>query len=563
MRFRMMAPDGLEQIVIQSFGAQTEGQTYPSERPLRVFVGTGVPIWAIQGDGDISPYKLETLTTRGVVTGVFPELFGFWIQESDTDEDEATSAGLFVSRDELQEPFTLEDLTLPVSIGDWVEVSGQVREISQQTQIRLTDLGDAVVLARGMVLPPAINLDPPTNESESLLYYEALEGMLVSVEGPAIAVSPTSKYGETALVLPHHEVDRLWRDNPTGMMIMADDGSEMVHYDRSTLPYVIQTGDQVEGLRGPLAFTFGQYKIEPLDLPNVTTIAHELPSLPSLAEDELGLMTWNVENLFDILDPHPADLPYLRRADYDLALEKIANTILAAGAPTIVGLQEVEHVGILEDLAELPSMAEFGYLPFLIEGTDSRGIDVGYLVRGDRATVQSVEQYPAPDGLTSRPPLLVSVAVSYGGESETIYVLNNHFTSLSGGELATEPRRTAQAAWNAQVLGELLAADPGSHGVVLGDLNSYYDSPPLDTLRDSGLLHVYETLPPEERYTYIYQGISQTLDHILVTPEFMGRMLRVDVLRTNADFAPPIPGDDSPMRKSDHDALVVVFSLEP
>jgi hypothetical protein len=561
VRFRMTALAGFEQIVTVWYGAQAEGQSYQSEGPLRIFVGTGVPIWAIQGEGDISPYKLQTLTTRGVVTGVFPELLGFWIQEIATDEDAATSAGLFISREEPQQPYTLEDLMLPVSLGDIVEVTGQVREISQQTQIRLADLDDVTVLAEGTAPPLATQLDPPADEAESQRYYEAREGMLVRVDGPALAVSPTSRFGETALVLPRHGVDRLWRDEPNGMMIMVDDGSATEHYDRSTLSFVIQTGDGVESIWGPLAYTYGQYKIEPLDVPQVTAVPHVPPSLPALAEDELALMTWNVENLFDILDPHPTSPPRPRRADYDLALEKIANTILSAGAPTIVGLQEVEHLGILEDLAELPSLAEFDYQPFLLEGTDSRGIDVCYLVRGDRARVLAVEQYTAAGGLTSRPPLLLVVEVSYGGQTETLYLLNNHFTSLAGGELATEPRRTAQAAWNVDVLGGLLATDPDAHGVVMGDLNSFYDSLPIEILRESGLRHVFEVLPPEEHYTYIFQGISQTLDHILVTPDLMDRLLRVDVLHTNADYAPPIPGDASPLRKSDHDAVVVVFSL--
>jgi predicted extracellular nuclease len=113
------------------------------------------------------------------------------------------------------------------------------------------------------------------------------------------------------------------------------------------------------------------------------------------------------------------------------------------------------------------------------------------------------------------------------------------------------------------VLQGLLADDPTGLGVVMGDLNSFYATPPLDALEAIGLLHVFDRLPREQRYTYIYQGISQTLDHILVTPQLMDRLLRVEVLRTNADFAPPIPGDDSPLRKSDHDAVVVVFSLVP
>ncbi len=31
-------------------------------------------------------------------------------------------------------------------------------------------------------------------------------------------------------------------------------------------------------------------------------------------------------------------------------------------------------------------------------------------------------------------------------------------------------------------------------------------------------MHVYEFVEPERPYTYIYQGESETLDHILITP---------------------------------------------
>ncbi len=85
------------------------------------------------------------------------------------------------------------------------------------------------------------------------------------------------------------------------------------------------------------------------------------------------------------------------------------------GAPTIVGLQEVENIDVLEDLAEQEAIADYDYQPFLVEGTDSRGIDVGYLVRGDQATVEGASAYPAPEGLTSRPPLLITVTLHLDG----------------------------------------------------------------------------------------------------------------------------------------------------
>jgi predicted extracellular nuclease len=544
------------QLTFEGYGATAAEWPEPVTGPaIWVFVDTGVPIWAIQGSGLQSPYKLKQVTTSGVVTGVFPDLGGLWIQEKITDDDPATSAGLFVA--------SPEEMALEIEIGDMLEVSGQVRELSDQTLLQVQDLADVQVLSSGYDLPAAIVLDPPVDGEEAAVYYEALEGILVVVPGPALAVSPTTKYGEYSLVLPYHGVDRLWREDPAGMLITVDDGSEIVHYDRSALAYVVATGDEVSGLKGPLAFTYGRYKIEPTSDPTIVSHGAELPTLNPTRADEFSIMTWNVEDLFDILDPHPTDLPILRRSAYELDLTKVANTILAAGAPTIVGLQEVENIGILEDLAALDALEAFVYEAYLIEGTDSRGIDVGYLVRSDMAAVTEVLAFPAPEGLTSRPPLQVRVEVHSTAGPKVVYVLNNHFTSMSGGELATEPRRTAQAAWNAKLVEDILAAEQEAYIAVVGDLNSYYDSPPIQTLLATGMRHVFEDLPEAERYTYNYQGISQTLDHVIVSSSLQAMLHRVDVLRVDSDYPPPLAGDPSPEHASDHDPVVATFSLAP
>jgi predicted extracellular nuclease len=385
--------------------------------------------------------------------------------------------------------------------------------------------------------------------------------MLVEVVGPAIAVSPTSKYGEYALILPQHGMDRVLRGDPIGMLIHVDDGSEAVHYDSANLPYVVTTGDLVDNVSGPLAYTFGQYKIEPTSDPTVKPGDSAPPQ--TIEPGAFSIMTWNVENLFDILDPHPSDPPRPRKAEYDLALNKVANTINVSGAPTVVGLQEVENIGILEDLAESEILADYQYGPYLIEGTDSRGIDVGYLIRGDQAEVLDVRQFIAPDGLTSRPPLMVKLDTKGDGSSISLYILNNHFTSMSGGEAATEPRRAAQAEWNIKVMEKLFADDPTAQFIILGDLNSFYDSRPVDLLREADLMHVFENLSPGERYNYIYQGVSQTLDHILISPELMDALKEVVLLHVNADFPPAEPGDPSPIRKSDHDPVIAIFANFP
>jgi predicted extracellular nuclease len=378
-----------------------------------------------------------------------------------------------------------------------------------------------------------------------------------------LAVGATTKYGEYVLVLAKHAVDRLWQGDSehNGLAIRVDDGSTEVHEDRSALDYVVNTGDLVTNLVGPLAYTFGRYKVEPIVQPLVTNNDPQIPTMAFSDSDTFSIMTWNVENLFDVFDPHPSSPERPSLSEYKVSIAKIANTILAAGAPTIVGLQEVENIDILEDIADHEYLDDYGYQPFLIEGTDSRYIDNGYLIRGDSAEVVDVEQHIAPEGLTSRPPLRLEVEIQTGSTPVRLFVLNNHFTSMSGGVEATEPRRNAQAAWNVAILEGILSENPEALVAVIGDLNSFYDSLPIDTLQNAGLVHVFEIDPETGWYSYVFEGASQTLDHILVTPSLFDLIQRVDVLHLNADFAPPIVGDESPLGKSDHDPVIATFSL--
>ena len=132
---------------------------------------------------------------------------------------------------------------------------------------------------------------------------------------------------------------------------------------------------------------------------------------------------------------------------------------------------------------------------------------------------------------------------------------------MSGGEKATEPRRNAQAAWNLEIALELLADDPEAHVAIIGDLNSYYNSLPILTIQNGGFQNVFDSLEPEERYTYVYEGNSQVLDHILVNESLEALFLEVVVLHSNADFPLPFSADDSYWGKSDHDPVIATFIL--
>ena len=154
------------------------------------------------------------------------------------------------------------------------------------------------------------------------------------------------------------------------------------------------------------------------------------------------------------------------------------------------------------------------------------------------------------------------MTLTLGGETNTLYLLNNHFLSLSAGEEATEQTRTDQAAWNVSLIDQLRSTDPNGLFVVMGDLNSFLDTPPLDTLESGGLRHVYRTYdaPADYPYTYIFQGATQSLDHILVSPRLFERLTFVQALHIDAGYPLPAPDDASARHLSDHDPLVVIFS---
>jgi predicted extracellular nuclease len=517
--------------------------------PSYTFSGITVPIWAIQGTGPRTSFNLAKLTTQGTVIGIFPDLEGFWIQENESDDDPVTSPGLFVRTGP-----NLPDL----SPGDVVQVTGRVRESFQQTELEVISQANIEVIGSSR-LPEPIKLDPPLNNNDSQVYYESLEGALVSVPGSAVVVGPTTRYGEFAVVIADLGITRSWQDQDHGMLIHIDDGSSFTHETRDTLASAVSVGDQVFGVRGPLAFTYGNYKIEPTNQYQVQNKKVQVPSLPPLDEGSFSIMTWNVENLFDFVVPHPSSPPLPRVSEYKQDITKVAKTIDAAGFPTIIGFQEVENLEILEDVALEPILSDYQYQAVLIEGTDSRGIDVGYLVRGDQAEILNRDQFLAPGNITSRPPLMIEVKI--GDSNQHLFVLNNHFTSMSGGEKATEPRRNAQAAWNVEIARNIETQNLLALIAIIGDLNSYYDSPPINTIEEAGFINTFDLLEAQERYTYVYQGNSQVLDHILINDFLEAYLIDVQVLHSNADYTLPSSDDQSIIHKSDHDPVIARFTI--
>jgi hypothetical protein len=99
----------------------------------------------------------------------------------------------------------------------------------------------------------------------------------------------------------------------------------------------------------------------------------------------------------------------------------------------------------------------------------------------------------------------------------------------------------------------VLDVDPRANVVLAGDFNDYQFSPSIHTLTDNGatLTDLINTLPPNEQYTYVFNGISQVLDHIFVTKPLADATpsaVEYQVIHVNSEFA---------AQASDHDPQVV------
>jgi len=544
------------------------------------------PIYEIQGDGQKTALAGQNVNVLGIVTGVGPA--GFYLQDPVGDDNPTTSDGIYVYLG--RKP--------GVAVGDCVLVRrGGVSEFYEKTE--LNEVG-GVSQMDGCASPgPKASPAPlAQRNSDPVEIFEPLEGMLVSVGNlTGIVQGPTKRFDsgdvEIALVvegltsyLPGGRVYQARTGDGQGLIFLSGvlgvEFPDAAWGDRLTVAASVPDSPVL----AVLDYNFGKYQL--MLLPGADLIveakAAVVDSLPARAEESFTVCTFNLLGLGRGEEQHPdAD-------DYQQQLHKRAVAI-AEGLDgcTIIGLQET---GTPDDAAALAQLLndEFSlpYTSVSITGPNSGDPDFpltnSLLARTDRATVVAAE---SSQGCTSfnfgipflsgscpsrqfpffnRPPLVVDVEVSGPwGDPYPLTVIVNHWKSKSGDESNNLVRRTFQAAHVAGLVQARLDADPEAHVVVLGDLNDYYESGPVRILQEQttpALRHAFDNLSPADRYTYIFNGSSQTLDHILYSPGMQAAFAGIDPLHINADF--PVYGEMDPatiLHASDHDP--VVLTLRP
>ena len=143
----------------------------------------------------------------------------------------------------------------------------------------------------------------------------------------------------------------------------------------------------------------------------------------------------------------------------------------------------------------------------------------------------------------SRKPL----AAEFRYRGKPLFIVGNHFASKGGDDPVygrfQEPRRSSevqrrgsatsgdtvrgQAGVVNTFVRQILDIDSRARVLVLGDLNDFEFSETVKVLQRGAdekgleLVDLWHFVPQDERYSYVFQGNGQVLDHILVSPALL------------------------------------------
>lgn len=444
--------------------------------------------------------------------------------------------------------------------------------------------------------------NPFSPATDGLDFYESLEGMRVQLND-AVAVGPTASFTGGSLELPvlaDNGVGAGLRTSRGGIVISATDfNPERIALANDLLPALpaANVGDKLPGaIVGVMSYTFANPKLfttQALPALVKSGVTQEVISLSARRPVDLDIAAFNVENL-DPTDPASKFsqlasilVDNLKSPDI-VALEEIQDNDGAANNGVVSASATLDQLAAAVKTAGGPTYSHRSIDP--VNGQDGGepggNIRVAFLYRTDRGlsfvdkagasatTANSVvsgangpELQYSPGRIdpsngafaSSRKPL----AGQFSFQGKTLFVIANHFNSKGGDHplfgrfqppvLSSELQRVNQATVVKTFVAQLLAADAKAQVVVLGDLNDFEFSAPLALLKGAGLSTLVERLPASERYTYVYQGNSQVLDHVLVSPAANTRVVGYDVVHVNAEFA---------TQASDHDPGVARLSFD-
>ncbi|NJK34239.1 MAG: DUF4114 domain-containing protein [Oscillatoriales cyanobacterium SM2_2_1] len=454
------------------------------------------------------------------------------------------------------------------------------------------------------------NFDPVVN---ALDFFESLEGTVVQINRP-VAVSPTAEFGggaEEIWVLADAGAGVANRNPRGGVTITPDNfNPSRIQIDdevNSTAFPKVTVGDELSTVVGVVSYDFNNYEVlvTAANTPTIARPSNLQPEVTNLAPatGQLTVANYNVENL----DPSDG-------ARFNTIAQQVVTNLKS---PDIINLVEIQdNNGATND----GTVGAGGTYSILIDAIVAAGgpryefrdinpvnnqdggepggnIRVGFLFNPQR--VQFVERGTTPlaersiantavTNVNGKPQLSLSpgrildqnladgnafnasrkpLVGEFLFNGQTVFVVGNHWNSKGGDQPLfgpTQPPEVYSETQRLQIAREvnafvdsILAIDAAANVIVLGDLNDFGFSRPLDVVRGTEdnrivLFNLNETVSPLERYTFNFQGNSQSLDHILVSQNLRTNLNGFDTVHVNTEFS------DAP---ADHDPEVARFTL--
>ena len=216
---------------------------------------------------------------------------------------------------------------------------------------------------------------------------------------------------------------------------------------------------------------------------------------------------YNTENFYDTInDLKTKDDEWVYTSEYyHKKIHNLARVISQIGdgenknSPTILGLSEIEHRSVLEDLVKDPQLIDKDYGIVHYESPDRRGIDCALLYQKKHFKVTSTANVPLmiyrTDTKVSKPQKKEKtvtedadekievnmndsriytrdqILVSGFLDGEEFHFIVNHWPSRRGGEKISSLLREKAAALNLKIIDSLQKINPNAKIIGMGDLN--------------------------------------------------------------------------------------------
>lgn len=202
------------------------------------------------------------------------------------------------------------------------------------------------------------------------------------------------------------------------------------------------------------------------------------------AQQPYKVVFYNLENLFDTInDPEVLDDEFTpegpkkwNAAKYEKKLSNTERVFFDIAAidkdyPVVIGVSEIENRTVLEDVIAMPKLAPANYRISHYDSPEARGVDVAFLYRPDVFKLEGSE--PIRTSVPSLPNFKTrDISTMWGTiEGEPFFFMVAHWPSRLGGKDASEFKRIAVAEQMRHIADSVLAVNPATKVVAMGDFN--------------------------------------------------------------------------------------------